>query len=444
MAQFFKPSRRAKPQPQQRHQMAQVIALDHQARGIVRTPEVRFIEGVLPGERIRFAPQGKYDGILIERLCSAEQRQTPPCQYYQTCGGCDFQHASMSLQRRHKQQVVSELFNKFAQLQQLPWQTMVAAQESGYRRRVRLATHWHAKRQQLTIGLRQRHSKKIVSIDQCWVCEPAINDHLPKLAALIENVGLGRQLGHVDILAVQPYPLILLRIDGVVSDSQRQDLTQWQTQHSVQIALDDGQAQPQLLVETQQKPYVRSIDGDPLYLTPGDFFQVNAMVNQQLVERALAWLAPNSNDTVMDLYAGIGNFSLPLARRCHQLVAVEGITRMTAQLSRNASAAGLSNIDAKTLDLLQPQALQQLSFAVDAVLLDPARAGAKVVAEKLAGLPKGQRPQRIVYVSCAADTLARDVAALTQGNYRISRCAVVDMFPQTHHIETIMLLEESE
>ncbi|KFZ31740.1 hypothetical protein IDSA_03365 [Pseudidiomarina salinarum] len=440
MARIYRPPQRTKaPQPLSRNQP--VTGLDHQGRGVVRTDQgARFIAGALPDEIISFQPLGKYEGTLTAIHQHSPLRVNPPCRFYASCGGCDLQHLQLAAQRDHKQQVVSELLQKFAGITAVNWLEPLQAAAWNYRQRTRLAVHWDPKRQSLRLGFRARGSKSIVEIDHCLVLSDQLNPLLAPLKQLLPGLKSVRELGHVELIAGVSERLVLLRLQQPPESADQALLQNFAEQQQVQVWLQVGaDAAVRLARQDASEPaapqYMSS--GVRLNFTPGNFLQAHAELNQQLVAQAIAWLDPQPGEQVLDLFAGSGNFSIPLARKGAQVTAVEGIASMVSQLSENASRAGVQ-LEAVCADLEQPWKHPVLaSQTVDKVLLDPARQGAaNAIAEITA-----RAPQRIIYVSCAPDTLARDAALLITKGYELRQAQIVDMFPQTHHIETLSWFE---
>ncbi|RUO41185.1 23S rRNA (uracil(1939)-C(5))-methyltransferase RlmD [Pseudidiomarina aestuarii] len=450
MAQIYRPAKRRQA-PAKTSDPTPVVGLDHQGRGVVRTSQgTRFIDGALPGDMIRYQNDGKYTARLIQIMTPAEHRVEPPCSFYQQCGGCDLQHLELSQQRIHKQQVVHELLQKFAGTEPESWLPPHGGDAFGYRRRSRLAVHWNAKRQTLKLGFRAKQSKEIVAINDCMVLEPLLNKLLRPLQALLPQLTLLRWLGHVELYAAST-PVVLLRLSDwqvtALNDDDRASLAAFASAQSVAIwfQLDTGESIP--VVGEQALPrYLTAIETAAkrqqfeLPYTPGDFIQANAASSEWMVQQALRWLDPQPTDTILELYAGTGNFSIPIAATGAKLVAVEGVGRMVQRLQENLNQAlGQGHTGtAIQADLNQPVVtLPNEETRYSKALLDPARSGAQ---HAVALLAKLQIP-RIIYVSCAPDTLARDAGYLHEQGYRIKLAQVVDMFPQTHHIETIVWFE---
>lgn len=449
MAQFFKPQKRSKSVS--KSLTGQVSALDHQARAVMRAAvsgqPTRFIMGALPGEVIQYKTTGKHSGTLERILETSSDRRETPCPYYAKCGGCDFQHIDELKQLAHKRQVVEELFQKFGvfnpETSSLPWQEPLVSEPTRYRRRVRLATRWLGKEQRLLIGFREAQSHNIVSIGDCLVADKVLLQRINALYPLLNKSTVASKLGHIEAINTNTI-IILLRITEALPDDVIQALQEWQTANKTDIWLQsETDLQP---LAGAGMPFDTSIDDDKLYFQPGDFLQVNGGINQRMVQQAMDWLKPEKTQRVYDFFAGIGNFSVPLARRAKSVLAVEGVYRMAEQTRINAESNGMDNLISLSADLNEIT-VADLGEPADLWCLDPARPGAEGVVKLLHKLKPEHRPKRILYVSCAPDTLARDIAGMTTKskgcNYRIIGLSTVDMFPQTHHIETMVCLERA-
>lgn len=462
MAQFYQP-KRGPAKAKTTLQNCEVIALDHQGRGVVRAgQQVFFVAGALAGERVDLHYQKPPQAQLIKRHNSAKCRVAPPCTFAQQCGGCDLQHLELAAQREHKHATVTGLLGKFAGLSELPWQPMLSGAASGIRARTRLAVRWLARQQRLAIGFRAAQSKDIVEISHCLLMTPELQrafSYLPQLS----RFELAKSLGHIELLQGDPV-VVMLRLTQPLTQADQLGLTQWLAQlpaGTLQLWLHDHEQQRYAIAPVAAEPHRMTVSypsttwregsWQPVAVPyrPGDFYQANVSLNAALVQQACEWLQPTPNERVLELFAGTGNFTQALLGLGAQVTAVEGDAHMTRQLQANNSQAG-ERLTALTADLSQPEGLVQLMSAsgASAMLLDPARAGAREVAQALAALARRahhKKPapaiERILYVSCAPDTFARDAQILTSAGYQLVKLGLIDMFPHTHHIETMALFE---
>lgn len=415
-----------------------VVGLDHKGRGVVRSKDgVRFVSGALTGELIDIQPQGKYDAQLQHIHRHAAERAEPPCQYYGECGGCDLQHLALTAQREHKQQVVRELLAKFANVAAQEWLAPLTDKPLGYRRRLRLATHWDSRRQRLRIGLRAKASKNIVPIETCVIAVPELNALLAPLSKLLPQLKVVNFLGHIELL-LSKQPLVVLRLQAQPRATDRAALESFAERHGVQFWLHCGASTtaPQPLLTNQTLPEYQTA-GATLAFQPGDFMQAQAQLSELMVAQALTWLQPEPGDHILELYAGSGNFTIPLALQGAKVTAIEGVPSMVQRLQHNAQRYAVE-VAAFHADLEQDwQRYHWAEQGFNKVLLDPARAGAPRAVHEIAK----RQPQRIIYVSCAPDTLARDAKVLVEAGYQLRRAQIIDMFPQTHHIECLTWFE---
>ncbi|WP_411368980.1 methyltransferase domain-containing protein [Pseudidiomarina salilacus] len=434
MAQIYRPSAKRPQQQVLRNQP--VKALNHQGQGIVASAQgVRFVSGALAGELIDFRSEGKHQGKLLNIQQAAADRVIPACKYYDACGGCDLQHLALEQQREHKQQVVVELLAKFADVTAQSWLPLLGADAWRYRRRLRLACHWDRKRQRLTLGLRAAQSKQIVAIEDCLVAQEQITALLASLRATLAKLQSPEQLGHVELIHVDR-TIVLLRLTASVSAADKALLEKFAERQHVDIWLHCAEQPPQPLLPQQQLPRYQSSQL-MLEFQPGDFLQAHVNLSLTMVEQALTWLDPQAGESILELYAGSGNFTLPIALTGAQVTAIEGVPSMVERLRATAQQQKL-RVTAVHADLEQnwrhyPWAQQRF----DKVLLDPARAGAPHAITEIAQ----RQPRRVIYVSCAPDTLARDAKQLRAAGYQLKQAQIIDMFPQTHHIECLTWFE---
>ncbi|GHC19462.1 23S rRNA (uracil(1939)-C(5))-methyltransferase RlmD [Kushneria pakistanensis] len=418
--------------------------LAHDGRGVAhdRDGKILFIEQALPGEDIEVAihtQHGRYDEGHVRRILKAsEERVTPGCAHFGRCGGCDLQHLAIEGQRRYKQQVLREHLARHDI--ELPEPALLADEAWGYRRRARLGVRVGSDNR-IHMGYRVRGQDRLFNIEQCPILEPRLETLLQPMRTLIESLEAPRRLGHIELVAGDDVVMITLRQLRRVPG----DLARWQQfsrEHDLLLSVLCGEGEQPVLERLDDRPdtwpHYRALaddQGTAISVRSSDFLQANAKVNYQLVASVLAWAEVRDAMPVVDLFAGVGNFSLTLAAAGARVTAYEGRESMVQRLRNNAEAAGLSeHIDARCTDLSSaPADLENAAL----VVLDPPRAGAQGICQALA-----QRgPSRVLYVSCEPATLARDVRLLVDGGYRLVRALVADMFPQTAHLESLVLLE---
>ncbi len=459
MAQFFKPvQKRQKKQSQFQAEATTAIlkidSLDTQGQGVGRGEQgVVFVPGALPGEtvQVRIVEQKKrFVRAQVEKLIAAsEHRIEPGCEYFGRCGGCQTQHCEPEALLRWKQFAIEQLLlrqtvvvgSKVKRLQDLqgslPWQSAIHSKPWGYRRKTRLSVDARQS-DKVKLGFRQRQSSDIVSINHCGILVPELDRLLLPLQALLASLNQPQGVGHIS-LYYDEKAHVCLRVTRDLPAADKQSIVSFAEDHDCQIYLEtnSGEIQP---LELSKLPFtpMKMSSAPELELHTGinDFVQVNDDVNRAMVAQSMRWLDLQPQDKVLDLFCGVGNFSLAIAQRVQQVVGVEGVSKMVQQAQINAQKNGITNASFVQGDLSNPATrLKTMLEQCNKVLLDPAREGAFEVMEQLGQIS----PSHLVYVSCNPNTFARDGAKLMALGYRIDKISVLDMFPQTAHTELMAL-----
>jgi 23S rRNA (uracil1939-C5)-methyltransferase len=420
--------------------------LSHDGRGIARVNgKVVFIEGALPGEIVRY---GLYkqkkdfdEGVKLEILKASPERVEPKCPHFGICGGCSLQHLSSQGQLQHKNMHWVQLMKKMGAgapeellqpLQAHPWH---------YRRKARLGVKYVAKKQKTLIGFREKHSPQyIIDMQDCFILDSQFEKQLPLVIELINKLPSKAFIAQIE-LAVGDSVALVFRNLQALNDEDLSLLKEFGQNTGFKIYLQPKGPDSLLLLYPQDAPFELQFQLDianaHITFEPLDFIQVNRKMNEAMIAQALELLDLKETDELLDLFCGLGNFTLPLARRVKKVYGVEGYAPMIERAKKNALDQGFSNIEFSVADLQQiasVESLQQLKF--NKILLDPPRDGALSVVEAMDLL----NPERIVYVSCHPATLARDAAILkNKHGYRMVKGGIMDMFPHTSHIESIAL-----
>lgn len=430
MAQFYSAKRRVTTR-----QIITVEAtdLDPFGQGVARhNGKALFIAGLLPNERAEVTlteDKSKYSrGQVKRRLNDSPERVTPRCPHFGVCGGCQQQHASVALQQSSKSTALARLMKHDVN-------EIISGQPWGYRRRARLSLSYEPKTQKLAMGFRKAASNDIVDVKQCPVLAPHLEALLPHLRNCLSDLQGVRALGHVELVLADNGPLMVLRHTAPLSAQDREKLERFSHSHELTLFL---APQSEILERVSgDAPWYLS-DGLRLTFSPRDFIQVNDGVNQQMVAKAIEWLDVQPDDRVLDLFCGMGNFTLPLAQRAASVVGVEGVNALVEKGQQNARHNTLENVTFFHENLEEDVTQQPWAkHGFDKILLDPARAGASGVMQHIIKLA----PKRVVYVSCNPATLARDSEALLSVGYQIQRLAMLDMFPHTGHLESMVLFQ---
>lgn len=438
MAQFFKPQKKS-TQPQRIE--FTIDSLDHHCVGVGRHQgKAIFVEGALPGERIqaRIIDDKKHyaHGALQQVLTPAANRIAPFCDHYRECGGCSAQHLGEADQQAVKEAGLVSLFERLGNIQAPALDPVLTGESRAYRRVCRLAIKFDKNGRCTRVGFRRRQSNDLVEIAGCPVLAAPLSALIAPLRDCLNRLKSQRELGHAELIQAEQGIMMLLRHTGRPNEADRALLIEFAQAQGIDLYLQAADERIEPLHQQFALDY--TLDGLSLAFAPGDFIQVNGPINQRMVEQALAWLGATRDDKVLDLFCGIGNFTLPLARQAREVVGVEGELAMVARAEENARRNGITNARFYKADLSGD--IVGMSWAregFDLVLLDPARPGALEVMSHVVALA----PKRVVYVSCNPVTLARDSRVLVQGGYRLTRLGMLDMFPHTGHLESMALFE---
>lgn len=439
--QFGAPRRSKKKPPSETPVELRIDRLSHEGRGIAsHDGKTTFIAGALPGEQVRATlteRHKRYDEAqLLEVLEASPERREPSCLHYDQCGGCDLQHLDIEAQRAHKENQVLDQLKRFANVvpeQRFPALTGAAL---GYRRAARIGLNQRQRDGELLVGFRRRGSNKLLNISECPILEPRLQPVFDTVREQLAGVDDIRHLTHIDLSCGDDSGYIRFRATRrpAADLMDRLQRTADVLQLQLVIALNDT------TLPEAPLPCHYSLPDFSLQLAfgSGDFIQVNAELNRKMVNQAVEWLSPTANDRVLDLFCGLGNFTLPLAKSAAQVVGVEGSADMVEKARLNASEAGLNNAQFHRADLSESFVhAPWYRSGFDLILLDPPRTGAREAVQQLAHY--GAR--KVLYISCNPSALVADLPLLLQAGYRVTRFGIMDIFPQTSHVESMLLLE---
>lgn len=422
---------------------AEITDLAEDGRGVARVNnKVTFIHGALPGERVEFRytrtrrSHDEGDAVSIER--ASPDRVTPPCPHFGVCGGCSLQHLATAAQVRLKQDGLINALRRIGNLKPVSVEAPVPGPSTGYRRKARLGARYVFKREECLVGFRERSSSFLATLDHCEILDPRVGRALNSLKQSIGRLSIKRKVPQIEVACAEHVALVI-RVLETPSQADLEILRTLEADTGFDLYLQP--AGPESITALTPGPRMLrySPDGsaNTLEFGPTDFVQVNEQVSQKSVQQALQWLSLQSGEQVLELFCGLGNFSIPLAAAGADLTAVEGEPGLVKRARHNANACNL-DIEFHVANLFEPgsQAMWLRNRRYDAVLLDPPRAGAEAMMPVLAKL---QAP-RVLYVSCHPGTLARDAACLAaEGGYILEKAGVMDMFPHTTHIESMAL-----
>lgn len=426
-----------------------VTGMSHDGRGVGRMAgKAVFIRGALPGELV--VPAGvrhrrRYDEANTQKILEASPwRTTPECTYYGRCGGCVLQHCSRDGQLTAKQDALRETLARIGDVSPETWYPPIVGPSYGYRRRARLGVHYWHRRGRVLVGFREINGRFLTEMSSCAVLASPARELPEKLASLVWELSARKLIPQVELAVGDTHTGIVFRILGTPEKEDLRHLERFARKEGVSVWVQTGNEESSCLVSGPPfLGYSLPDYGLRLHFLPTDFVQVNAIVNRALVASVIQRLQLVGRERILDLFSGIGNFTLPLARHAREVVAVEANIAMVTRARGNAIMNGLSNVTVLADDLLHKplaNAAWIRSGPYDAVVLDPPRTGASEIIPNLIAM----RPSRIVYVSCHPATLARDARALAQGGYALKGAGLADMFPNTAHAEGFALFERGE
>ena len=427
-----------------------VVALTHEGEGVVREGKTAFVAGALPGERIRFKRSKRHkqhdDGVLLEVLEPAADRVEPRCAHFGVCGGCALQHINPVAQIGAKQRELQDNLERIARISPDEWLAPMRGPEWNYRRRARLGVKYVAKKGRVLVGFRERLAPYVAEINQCEVLSDPAGKLIRPLADMITTLSIRDRLPQIEVAVADNAVALVMRVMAPLTEEDLVTLRAFEREHGVRLYLQPaGLASvhrlPGAASETEQPLHYRLPEFDlTLEFSPTDFIQVNGAMNAALVARAVELLAPEPDSAVLDLYCGLGNFTLALARRAGRVVGVEGDQGLVRRAGENAARNGITNVGFHVADLMQPlpSGASWVNGPYPYVLLDPPRAGAREMLPTVARLA----PKRVLYISCHPGSLARDIGIMVHDHgFRLRAAGVLDMFPHTTHVESLAVLE---
>jgi len=419
--------------------------LSHDGRGVTRIDgKTVFVGGALPGETVRFLRLKKSrrfdEGEALAVENPAANRVEPGCVHFGTCGGCSMQHLEPAAQIRAKQKVLADNLERLGKVRPDRWLEPLVAEPWGYRRRARLGVKYVRKKGKVLVGFRERHSPYLAELDGCPVLAAPVGNLLRPLAQLVEGLSVRERIPQFEVSVADNATAIVVRHLDPLSNDDLERLRGFARLHGVEFHLQHGGPDSiRPLDEASPLHYEIPAHGVRIHFEPSDFIQVNRHINNAMIDHALALLDLEGDETVLDLFCGLGNFTLPVARHAKQVVGVEGDEGLVQRARDNAARNGIGNTAFHAANLFESIAdYPWAKRAYDRVLLDPPRAGAELVCSEIERF----NAPRIVYVSCHPGTLARDAGILVNDKgYRLVAAGVMDMFPHTAHVESIALFE---
>jgi 23S rRNA (uracil1939-C5)-methyltransferase len=430
------------------HLDVEIESLSHDGRGVGRVAgKTVFVRDALPGESVRVAltrrRKSHDEGRLASLLRAAPQRVEPGCAHFGICGGCTLQHLAPQDQVAFKQQGLVDALTRIGGVTPDELAPPLTGEIWGYRRKARLGVKLVRRHDRVFAGFRERGSSFITDVRSCPVLHPRVGEAVGALADMIDTLSVRDRIPQVEMAMGNDLCVMVFRVLAPTTAADDETIMAFCAAHDWVPCIQEGGPDT-----------IRNLAGTPVELhyslpvyalrfgfAPTDFTQVNLDINRLMINQAMAWLAPQPDEAVLDLFCGLGNFTLPLGKSAASVVGVEGDAALVARARQNAAINRIDNARFFTADLFGSlDAEPWLQQAYDAVLLDPPRSGAAEVLPVVARL--GVR--RILYISCYPATLARDAGILVnEQGYRLARAGVMDMFPHTAHVESMALFIKS-
>lgn len=428
--------------------IATIERLSHEGRGVAKiNGKTTFIENALPTEEVSFnylKRRSKYDEGVVETVLKASpERVEPKCPHFLICGGCSLQHLKSDSQIQFKQATLLEQFQHFGQVIPQTLLPPLTGPTYAYRRKARLGVRFVVKKDRMLVGFREKNGRYIADISSCAVLEPTVSCLIEPLKNDLMKLAAYREIAQIEVAIGDDETALIFRNLQPLSASDQNLLIEFGQQHQVSIYLQPGNPKTTYRIwptaGEERLVYRFPAHDIELKFHPLDFVQVNAEINRKMVDRVIDLFELKPEDNILDLFCGLGNFTMPLARYCHSVVGIEGDSEMVIRAQENAQHNQLNNTAFFKHDLTQP--FSELAWAKKTyhkILLDPPRSGAAEILADIARL----KPQRLVYISCNPATLARDTHELVhQHGFKLLSAGVMDMFPQTCHVESIAVFE---
>lgn len=426
-----------------------IESLSDEGRGIAHVDgRPVFIDQALPGERVLF----KYsrlkskvaEGRAVEIIESSVDRIKPPCRVFEVCGGCSLQHMHGRAQLEMKQRGLLKQLANIAKIEPDAVIEPLAGPELAYRNKARLSVRYVDKKARTLIGFRERASSYITDTERCEILHPRVGPLIGELADCISRLQLRNQIPQIEVAVGDEQAVLVFRHLEELPQSDKDRLADFAQQHELTIMLQPGK--PDALVPlwpVQPEPLFYRVDEFDVRIEfePSDFTQINSVINRRMVSAAVDYLELTETDRVLDLFSGLGNFTLPISRRCEHVVGVEGSLLMVQKARQNATINHIDNAEFHFADLYSDEVADTLwvKKCYNKILLDPPRSGAAGIL----GYIGRMKAAKIVYVSCHPATLARDAGVLVNDmGYGLVRAGVMDMFPHTAHVESIAVFEK--
>jgi 23S rRNA (uracil1939-C5)-methyltransferase len=427
-----------------------IESLAHDGRGVAHVEgKVIFIDEALPGEEVEFIytdiRKDYAEGKVVKLLSRSEDRVDAQCAHYGLCGGCSFQHVEATAQIRIKQELLIEQFNRIGKVDAPELLPPLIGPHWGYRRKARMGVKYVAKKNRVLVGFRERRHPYLAEIDSCVVMHPIVGTQLTALGEMISELTIRDKIPQIEVAIGEGQCVLSFRVLEPPTAADQELMRAFGHEHNMSLCLQSKG--PDTIVPLDGEPEIIPSYTLPdldieFKFRPAMFTQVNYEINRQMIARVLDLLALNENDTVLDLFCGLGNFTLPMAKFAGSVVGIEGDQPLVNHAKENALHNNINNAEFYAADLSKD--ISDYPWAqrkYNKILLDPSRAGASDVLHYF----KKWQPDLVVYVSCNPSTLARDTGIMVNElGYQLIKAGVMDMFPQTGHVESMAVFKRTK
>jgi 23S rRNA (uracil1939-C5)-methyltransferase len=422
-----------------------VTQLSHEGRGVAENNGKKvFVHGALIGETVIAQVTKRHrrfdEARTLSVLKQSELRVDSPCDYFGECGGCQLQHLSENNQISHKQNVVKELLEHHAKIQPQEWLEPIIGDKTDYRSKGRIGVNFDRKKEQLLVGFRELRSNKITRMQHCKVLDKRVGEKIPQLQKMIRSLSNFDSIPQIEIACSDEIVCLVVRHLSEFTAEDLLILKEFSIQENFYIYLQPkGEDSVHLLAPEESDVKLKLFHPEhdiTLEFIPLDFTQVNQSVNQKMLTQAINLLNPNTNDVILDLFCGLGNFTLPFAKYAKFVTGIEASNNMVKRGYHNAKLNNLENVEFFAKDLFKNDWCEEITKKYNKLIIDPPRSGALEIVQQIEKLDV----DAILYVSCNPITLARDTEILVHHKgYKLEKLGALDMFPHTAHIESMAL-----
>ncbi len=422
----------------------EVVRLTHEGRGVAYLGQkILLVENGLPGEMVKIrniCRRRRFNIVQAIEICNpSPDRVNPICPYYHQCGGCSLQHLSSCRQLELKQFMLMEHLRSFGDFEAVPeLSSTILGPVCSYRRKARLSVKYVYKKSDLMVGFHEKHRSLVTDVPDCAILESCVGRKLSEIKKVLKSLSIFEYIAQIEFASGDNGAALVFRNLTSLTSEDLKKMRNLCNSLSMQGYLQPGNLES-IISFTEEVPLFYRYDDLVFYFKPVNFIQVNRDVNLSLIRQVLEWLEPSSTDRILDLFCGIGNFSLPIARGAQEVWGVEGNIDAVNLARKNAIHNHLDNVKFYVEDLSKGWLPYLIDWKPNKMLLDPARVGAEEICKQIYLVTQ---LERVVYVSCNSATFARDAGLLCKSGFKLTKIKLADMYPHTAHIEICAVFEK--